>query len=106
MILMAMPRSWPSHEGKAKRPVGSGEDGMTCKDAIDLLADYLESTLTEAQLAQLEEHLKACDPCVAYLRTYRRTKELAARAERVEMPEEMKVRLRQFLLGRLSSDQP
>ena len=79
---------------------------MTCQEAIDLLADYLESAVTEAQLAQLEEHLKACDPCVAYLRTYRRTKELAARSERVEMPEEMKVRLRQFLLGRLSSDQP
>ena len=79
---------------------------MTCQEAIGLLADYLESAVTEAQLAQLEEHLKACDPCVAYLRTYRRTKELAARSERVEMPEEMKVRLRQFLLGRLSSDQP
>jgi predicted anti-sigma-YlaC factor YlaD len=79
---------------------------MTCQEAIGLLADYLESTLTGAQLAQLEEHLTACDPCMAYLRTYRRTTELAARAERVEMPEEMKARLRQFLLVHLSSDQP
>jgi anti-sigma factor RsiW len=79
---------------------------MTCQEAIGLLADYLESTLTGAQLAQLEEHLTACDPCMAYLRTYRRTTELAARAERVEMPEEMKARLRQCLLVRLSSDQP
>jgi len=54
----------------------------------------------------LEDHFKACDPCVAYLRTYRRTKELAARAGRVDMPEEMKDRLRQLLLKHLSSDQP
>ena len=78
---------------------------MTCKEAIDLLADYLDSALTQAQLARLEEHLKVCDPCVAYLRTYCRTKELVARAERVDMPEEMRARLRQFLLRRLSSDQ-
>ncbi len=79
---------------------------MTCKDVIGLLADYLEATLTEAQVAELEDHLRACDPCVAYLRTYRRTKELAARAERVEMPAEMMDRLRHFLVRRLSSEKP
>jgi len=79
---------------------------MTCKDVIGLLADYLEATLTDAQVAELEDHLRACDPCVAYLRTYRRTKELAARAERVEMPAEMMDRLRQFLVRRLSSEKP
>ena len=77
---------------------------MTCKDVIGLLADYLEATLTEAQVAELEDHLRACDPCVAYLRTYRRTKELAARAERVEMPTEMMDRLRQFLVRHLFSE--
>ncbi len=76
---------------------------MTCKNVIDLLADYLESTLTEAQVAQLEDHLRACDPCMAYLRTYRRTKELATRAQGVEMPVEMMDRLRQFLVRCLSS---
>ena len=77
---------------------------MTCKDVIGLLADYLESTLTEAQVAQLEDHLRACEPCMAYLRTYRRTKELAARTERVEMPAEMMDRLRPFLVRLLSSE--
>ena len=77
---------------------------MTCKDVIGLLADYLESTLTEAQVAQLEDHLRACEPCMAYLRTYRRTKELAARTERVEMPAEMMDRVRQFLVRLLSSE--
>jgi anti-sigma factor RsiW len=79
---------------------------MTCKDAIEVLADFLDSALTGARLAELERHLSECAPCVAYLRTYRRTKELAARAERIDMPEEIKARLRQLLLQNLPSTQP
>ena len=74
---------------------------MTCKDAIEVLADFLDSALTGARLAELERHLSECAPCVAYLRTYRRTKDLTAQTERVEMPEEMTIRLRRFLLDRL-----
>ena len=74
---------------------------MTCKDAIAILADYLEAALSPELLAQLEQHLRDCAPCRAYLATYRKTKSLAADASRVEMPEEMKVRLRDFLLAQL-----
>ena len=74
---------------------------MTCKDAIAVLADYLESALSPELVAKLEEHLRECAPCRAYLATYRKTKSLAADAGRVEMPEEMKTRLREFLLAQL-----
>ena len=50
---------------------------------------------------KLEEHLRDCAPCRAYLATYHKTKSLAADAGRVEMPEEMKTRLREFLLAQL-----
>jgi anti-sigma factor RsiW len=74
---------------------------VTCKDAIAILADYLESTLSPELVAKLEEHLRDCAPCRAYLATYRKTKSLAADAGRVEMPEEMKTRLRELLLAQL-----
>ena len=74
---------------------------MTCKDAIAIMADYLESTLSPELVEKLEEHLRDCAPCRAYLATYRKTKSLAADAGRVEMPEEMKTRLREFLLAQL-----
>ena len=70
---------------------------MTCREAIGLLADYLDSSLTEERLREFEAHLAACAPCQAYLKTYRLTKVLAAKAGRVAMPDEMKDRLRQFL---------
>ena len=74
---------------------------MNCREAIDVLADYLDATLTPAVLAQLEAHLRVCAPCRAYLATYKRSAELAAEVNRVEMPPEVRQRLRDFL-GRAS----
>ncbi len=75
---------------------------LTCKDAIDLLADYLETSLGPELVAALERHLRDCRPCVAYLNTYKRTRTLAGEVGRVEMPEEMRRRLRQLLLDQLT----
>jgi anti-sigma factor RsiW len=75
---------------------------MTCQDAIGLLLEYLEATLEPAALEQLEAHLADCEPCRAYLATYRRTVGVAGEAGRVGMPEEMRRRLRAFLLDRLA----
>ena len=78
---------------------------MTCQEFIALMADYLEMTVAPETLASLEEHLAGCVPCQAYLRTYRRTRELAAASERATlppgMPPEMKAHLRAFLRARL-----
>ena len=73
---------------------------MTCKEAIERLADYLDGELTAELLERLETHLEICAPCRAYLATYRRTAELAARMNRVEVPEELRRRLRALLLPR------
>lgn len=79
---------------------------MTCQQVIALLADYLEVTLGEELLRSLEDHLRDCAPCVAYLNTYRRTREVAAQVNRVEMPEEIRQRLTQFLLTHLRQRTP
>ncbi len=77
---------------------------MTCKEAIALMLDYLDSALEPLTLERLESHFSECAPCRAYLATYRKTKELAAEANRVEMPDEMKERLRRFLLAQLGQN--
>ncbi|HEX9419366.1 MAG TPA: zf-HC2 domain-containing protein [Methylomirabilota bacterium] len=76
---------------------------MNCKDAIGVLADFLEQSLSPELLAELERHLGDCAPCRAYLETYRKTVELTGRAGHVEMPAEMKSRLRSLLLDQLRS---
>ena len=75
---------------------------LTCQDVIGLLVDYLEATLTEETVSAFERHLQICPPCVAYLRTYRKTRELAATSVRAEMPDEVKARLRDLLLEQLA----
>jgi anti-sigma factor RsiW len=70
---------------------------------IGLLGEYLDTALDAEMLAELEGHLADCAPCQAYLDTYRRTRQLTGEMGRVEMPEEMKTRLREFLLRRLGA---
>jgi anti-sigma factor (TIGR02949 family) len=72
---------------------------MTCEEAIDRLAEYLDSGLDRETVTALGAHLGRCAPCRAYLATYRQTRALAARANRVEIPESVRARLRR-LLGR------
>jgi anti-sigma factor RsiW len=76
---------------------------MTCREAIDVLADYLDGTMPRDLAAEFERHLADCAPCRAYLATYRKTRALGIAAARVEMPEEMQARLRQFLSDKLRS---
>jgi anti-sigma factor RsiW len=78
---------------------------VTCRDAIDLLGDFLDTELGPRDRARLALHLAGCRPCRAYLRTYRKTARVAGRAATAEMPEEMKRRLRAFLIEKLSRDQ-
>ncbi len=81
---------------------------MTCKDVIELLADYLELTCAPEKVAALEAHLSDCAPCQAYLRTYRRARDLAAASEGAAlppgMPPEMKAHLRAFLRAQLLAE--
>jgi predicted anti-sigma-YlaC factor YlaD len=74
---------------------------LTCEEAIAMLVDYLESTLDEATTTLLDAHLAECEPCRAYLATYRRTIGVVGKSERVEMPLELRSRLTAFLVERL-----
>jgi len=72
----------------------------TCREAIARMSEFLGRELGPIDVARLMLHLAACAPCRAYLRTLRRTIQVAGRAAHVEMPEEMKQRLRAFLSER------
>src|SRR5574341_1692998 len=74
-------------EGGVRRPMGKPRWGagfgredrlvLTCRDVImDLLLDYLDQALTGELAAELEDHLKICAPCRAYIETYKRTRDL------------------------------
>jgi anti-sigma factor RsiW len=74
---------------------------MTCREAIEVLADYVEGAMPPEHAAELERHLAGCEPCRAYLATYRKTRALGAAAVRLDMPAEMRARLHRFLVDQL-----
>jgi anti-sigma factor RsiW len=46
---------------------------LVCRDAVELVSDYLDGTLTRRQRRRLEKHLALCDACNAYLEQMRVT---------------------------------
>jgi anti-sigma factor RsiW len=46
---------------------------LVCREAVELVTDYLEGTLTRRQRRRFEKHLRACPHCRAYLDQIRAT---------------------------------
>jgi anti-sigma factor RsiW len=83
-------------------------EGLVCREVImDFLADYVDGTLDARTAEEVEGHLRLCRACMAYLNTYRKTRELVGRqAAQFAMPEEMKEILRRFMLDKMSKKTP
>lgn len=52
----------------------------TCRDVADTLAAFLDGELSPTVKAALERHVAECPDCVRYMRSYRRTIDLASAA--------------------------
>jgi anti-sigma factor RsiW len=75
---------------------------LTCRDVIeDFLADYVDDALSLGVRVKVKLHLLLCKECMAYLHTYKKSRDLFGQASQVEMPEEMKAILRRFMLEHL-----
>jgi anti-sigma factor RsiW len=55
-------------------------DGITCKEFISALVDYLARELPAKDDEQMELHLEVCPDCVKYLRSYDVTIKLGKKA--------------------------
>ncbi|MCF8719707.1 anti-sigma factor family protein [Nitrospina gracilis] len=71
---------------------------ICCKECIDLLYDYLEGALNEETASALEEHFQDCPPCIAFLNTYKSTRDLCRETlGKIEIPEVVQIKLRDFI---------
>jgi anti-sigma factor RsiW len=52
---------------------------LVCEQAVELVTDYLEGTLSSAQRRRFETHLKRCPDCPEYLAQIRAIAALAGR---------------------------
>ncbi len=57
-------------------PTNKPENVDTCRDATNLILDFLSGELSPETKAEFEKHLGICPDCVAFLNTYKKTIEL------------------------------
>ena len=58
---------------------------LVCREAVELMTDYLEGALADRDRRRLETHLADCPHCSEYLAQMRQTLDLLGRIE----PEEL-----------------
>ena len=68
---------------------------LACREAVELVTDYLEGALSPADRERLEGHLAACPHCTEYLAQMRRTLDLLGRIE----PESLEPRAQDELVA-------
>lgn len=61
---------------------------LVCRDAVALMAAYLDEVLPAADRARLEAHLAGCPHCSEYLAQLRATIEALGRVEPDDLPDE------------------
>ncbi|MBI5577384.1 MAG: zf-HC2 domain-containing protein [Deltaproteobacteria bacterium] len=74
---------------------------MNCKELVYLLGDYLEGTMEEHLRQEFSRHLELCEPCMNFLRTYDTTRILCRQIRPEEIPEEVRYRLKAFILEKV-----
>jgi anti-sigma factor RsiW len=77
--------------------------GLTCRELVELVSDYLEGALPPADHARFETHIAGCDNCASYLRQMRETVALLgalpADALSAEAEDELRAAFRQWRAG-------
>ena len=61
---------------------------LVCRQAVDLMADYLDGRLAAGDLKRLEGHLAACPHCSEYLAQLRVTIDALGHAEPEDLTDE------------------
>jgi anti-sigma factor RsiW len=79
--------------------------GIVCQQAVELVTDYLESSLSRSGRRRFEAHLADCPNCTEYLEQMRATIRLAGRVT----PDDLTPQMRDDLIDlyrQWRSDQP
>jgi hypothetical protein len=48
-------------------------EALSCQELVELVTDYLEGALTEAELRRFETHIAGCGGCTRYVEQLRAT---------------------------------
>jgi len=63
---------------------------IVCQQAVELVTDYLEGTLSRRARRRFEAHLEACEHCTEYLAQMRATIRLSGQIQPHDLTPEMR----------------
>jgi anti-sigma factor RsiW len=66
---------------------------LVCQQAVELVTEYLEGSLSRRERRRFERHLAGCDGCEAYLEQVRVTIRLTGRVSSDDLSTEARQRL-------------
>ncbi len=82
-------------------------DGITCREAITVVQEFLDGTLEGVSADRVRAHFDICSRCYPHLRFERSFREALARASRGESaPPELKRRVVDLLAGVGTDENP
>jgi anti-sigma factor RsiW len=55
------------------------DPGLSCRELVELVSDYIEDALSPAQRSRFEAHIEGCEHCATYVRQMRETLHLLGR---------------------------
>jgi predicted anti-sigma-YlaC factor YlaD len=71
----------------------SSRPGLTCREMVEIVTDYLEGTMGPELRERFEEHLSRCDGCSNYLTQMRETIRLSGMLTEEQIPAQQRERL-------------
>jgi len=77
---------------------------LTCEQVTDAIIDYLTGEMQPEISTLFNKHLQACPDCVAFFNTYNSTVRATRSLSYDDVPDEMRARVRQFLLKTISGE--
>ena len=80
---------------------------MKCKEIFEKLSDYLDHELEGDICAEIEAHIKDCEPCIAFINTLKKTVELfhnVSKPDESHIPKPVSNNLMEFLKKEISSE--
>jgi anti-sigma factor RsiW len=69
------------------------QEALVCRQIVDLVTDWLEGALAEAEREAFEEHLAICADCVAHVEQVRVTRRLTAQLRSGPVGDDLRRRL-------------
>lgn len=69
------------------------DQDLTCEELVEIVTEYLDGGLADAERERFEEHVVVCGGCANYLDQIRMTIEIAGRVTVDDLMEETKTEL-------------